>query len=375
MKHKISVNRIIKVIKAFLVKHFNSESIKNNTNKTFNASVKCFKTCRLFVLKVFAEGLMKEAANLTFISIVAIIPMLSFALLVLPNILDVDKGLYISKILDNFIPETAAKVKEIIELALNKKVSLNIYSFLFVGVGSFTMFNILNKTFDRILDIHQTHKIDIFAKLTKFIGSIFFGFVIMMLIFTLVSASVIQDIPVISTFAKILSYFIPLIIQFTLLIVLYLFMPSIRISKQDLLKGTLIITLAWYIAKFGFDIYVRNSLKFNSDFGVLTTIPVTVLWLYLNWLLILCGILIISMFRKSSAGENMEVKPNQKFHQLQLDIRVLIDSKEYSNLRYKLKENQFESILDVIKSTINKDNNDNGENDDQESTDKPFGQD
>ena len=144
MKHKISVNRVIKALKAFLVKHFNSESIKNNTNKTFNTSVKCFKTCRLFVLKVFAEGLMKEAANLTFISIVAIIPMLSFALLVLPNILDVDKGLYISKILDNFIPETAAKVKEIIELALNKKVSLNIYSFLFVGVGSFTMFNILN---------------------------------------------------------------------------------------------------------------------------------------------------------------------------------------------------------------------------------------
>ena len=326
-----------------------------------------FKTTKLFILKVFEQGLMKDAANLTFISMVAIIPMLSFAFLILPNILDVDKSVYIAKILDNFIPETAAKVKELIELALNKKVSLNIYSFIFVGIGSFSMFNILNKTFDRILDIHQTHKIDIFAKLTKFIGSIFFGFLIMILIFTLVSASVIQDIPVISTFAKILSYFIPIILQFTLLTILYLFMPSIRISRNDLLKGTLITTLAWYIAKFGFDIYVRNSIKFNSDFGVLATIPVTVLWLYLNWLLILCGILIISMFRKSSAGETMEVIHRQKFHKLQLDIRVLIDSKEYSNLKNNIRENQLNSILDVIKYSIN--NDDNGENDEQESSD------
>ncbi len=328
---------------------------------------KSFKTSKIFVLKIFELGLMKEAANLTFISMVAIIPMLSFAFLILPNILNVDKSVYIARILDNFIPETAAKVKELIELALNKKVSLNIYSFIFVGFGSFSMFNILNKTFDKILDIHQTHQIDIFAKLTKFIGSIFFGFLLMILIFTLVSASVIQEIPVISTFARIVSYFIPIILQFTLLTILYLFMPSIRISKNDLIKGTLITTLAWYIAKFGFDIYVRNSINFNSDFGLLATIPITVLWLYLNWLLILFGILIISMFRKSSSGEGFDINQAQRFHKLQLDIRVLLDSKEYSNLKYNLKENQFDSILDVIKSSINNDKN--GESNEEESSD------
>lgn len=328
---------------------------------------KSFSTSKIFVLKVFELGLMKEAANLTFISMVAIIPMLSFALLILPNILNVDKGLYIARILDNFIPETAAKVKELIELALTKKVSLNIYSFIFVGVSSFSMFNILNKTFDRILDIHQTHKIDIFAKLTKFIGSIFFGFLLMILIFTLVSASVIQEIPLISTFAKILTYFIPIILQFTLLTILYLFMPSIRISKNDLIKGTLITTLAWYIAKFAFDIYVKNSINFNSDYGLLATIPISVLWLYLNWLLILFGILIISMFRKSSSGESFQISPNQKFHKLQLDIRILLDSHEYANIKSNLKENQYEAILDVIKSSIN--NNINGDNDEEESSD------
>ncbi len=328
---------------------------------------KSFKTSKIFVLKIFELGLMKEAANLTFISMVAIIPMLSFAFLILPNILNVDKSVYIARILDNFIPETAAKVKELIELALNKKLSLNIYSFIFVGFSSFSMFNILNKTFDKILDIHQSHQIDIFAKLTKFIGSIFFGFLLMILIFTLVSASVIQEIPVISTFARIISYFIPIILQFTLLTILYLFMPSIRISKNDLIKGTLITTLAWYIAKFAFDIYVRNSINFNSDFGLLATIPITVLWLYLNWLLILFGILIISMFRKSSSGESFQLSQNQRFHKLQLDIRVLLDSKEYSNLKYNLKENQFSSILDVINKSINNDKN--GEINEEESSD------
>lgn len=369
MKFKESLVKVFKNIKSKLVKALTRDSLEDASNITGDFFVKCFKISKLFVLKVFDDGLMKEAANLTFISMVAIIPILSFIVLLLPNILDVDKSHYIAKILDNFIPETAEKVKEIIELALNKKVSLNIYSFIFVGVGSFSMFNILNKTFDKILDVHQTAKIDIFTKLTKFIGSIFFGFVIMLLIFTLVSASVIQEMPVISTFAKILSYLIPIIIQFTLLIILYLFMPSIRIRRNDLLRGTLIITLAWYIAKFGFDIYVRNSLSFNTEYGLLAAIPVSVLWLYLNWLLILFGILIISMFRKSSAGEIIEVSANKKFVKLQLDIKLKLDYKEYSELKYSLKAKEFESILDVVKSSIIKDNKENGENDDQESPD------
>lgn len=369
MSYKKIARKIFTAGQNFVNKVLTKENTKNSTKLILGFISKCFKTCKIFILKIFDEGLMKEAANLTFISMVAIIPMLSFALLILPNILNVDKSLYIGKILDNFIPETAAKVKELIELALNKKVSLNIYSFIFVGVGSFSMFNILNKTFDRILDIHETHKIDIWTKLTKFIGSIFFGFVIMILIFTLVSASVIQDVPVISSFAKILAYFIPIILQFTLLLILYLFMPSIRISRNNLLRGTLITTLAWYIAKFGFDIYVRNSIKFNSDFGVLATIPITVLWLYLNWLIILCGVLIISMFRKSFAGETMGVCKKQKLHQLQLDIRVVIDSKEYCQIRSDLKEKEFVKILDVIKSNISKDKNEYGENNEEESSD------
>ncbi|MFA7056011.1 MAG: YihY/virulence factor BrkB family protein [Candidatus Cloacimonadales bacterium] len=317
-----------------------------------NKFVVFLKTLKLFILKILDEGLVKDAANLTFISIVAIIPMLSFALLILPNILDIDKGVYIGKILNNFIPETADKVRDLIMIALSKKVSLNLYSFIFVGVGSFSMFNILNKTFDRILGVEHTHKLDIFTKITKFIGSIFFGFIIMILIFTIVSTTVVRDIPIISKFATIISYFIPIILQFTILIILYLFLPSIRLSKNDLLKGTLITTLAWYIAKFGFDIYVGRSNKFSDTLGVLNTIPIAVFWLYLNWLIILCGILIIAMFRKSSYGESIELRNNQEYHQLQLDVRILLDGKEYKEIKSNLKQSQIGSILDVVKSAI-----------------------
>lgn len=314
--------------------------------------IKFFKFTKLFIWRLFDEGLVKEAANLTFISIVAIIPMLSFALLILPNILDVDKSVYIAKILNNFIPETAERVRDLIMTALDKKVSLNIYSFIFVGVGSFSMFNILNKTFDRILGVEHTHKLDIFAKVTKFVGSIFFGFIIMILIFTIVSATLVRDIPLVSSFARIISYFIPIILQFTILIILYLFMPSIRIRKGDLLKGTLITTLAWYIAKFGFDFYVGSSNKFSDNLGLLNTIPIAVFWLYLNWLIILCGILMIAMFRQLSNGSSMEIPKVEKLHRLQLDVKILLDDKEYKEIRSNLQKNQIANILGIIKSAI-----------------------
>lgn len=311
-----------------------------------------FKTIKAFIWNILNEGLIKDAANLTFISIVAIIPMLSFALLILPNILEVDKSVYIAQILDNFIPETADKVRDLITIALSKKISLNIYSFIFVGVGSFSMFNILNKTFDRILGVQHTHKLDFFTKITKFVGSIMFGFIIMILIFTIVSTTMVQDIPIVSTFAKIISYFIPLILQFTILIILYLFLPSIKLSRADVLKGTLITSLAWYMAKFAFDIYVGRSNKFSDNLGMLNSIPIAVFWLYMNWLIILCGILIIAMFRKASYGESLETGSNGRYHQLRLDVRILLDGKEFKEIKSNLTQSQIGSIIDVVKSAI-----------------------
>ncbi|MBI9031453.1 YihY/virulence factor BrkB family protein [bacterium] len=326
-----------------------------------------YELIKMLLTRIIDDGLLKDAANLTFISIVAIIPMLSFSLLILPNILDVDKSVYITRLLNNFIPETASKVQEMIELALDKKIRLNIFSFIFVGISSFSMFNILNKTFDRILRIHHSHKNDILTKITKFIGSIFFGFIIMILIFTLVSTSIIHNIPVISAIAKLLSYFVPIILQFVLLNILYLFMPSIRISRVNLMKGTLITVLIWYLAKIGFDVYINHSIRFNQDFGVLTAIPITVLWLYLNWFLILCGMLIISLFRESVSGKAVKFSAKKKYRNLQLDIRLLINSKEYSEVKSDLDKSQFNAILDVLKTVVNKEKID-GENDEKKSS-------
>lgn len=145
-------------------------------------------------------------------------------------------------------------------------------------------------------------------------------------------------------------------------------MPSIKIRRYDVFKGTIITTIAWYIAKFGFDIYVLNSSRFDSEYGLLATIPITVLWLYINWLLILSGILIISLFRKNSFGEPIDTNSNRRFHKLQLDVRIILDSKEYSNLKTNLKNKDMNNILGILQDSIKNENN-NGDTDEKKSTD------
>lgn len=326
--------------------------------------IKSFSLIKIFITSLIREGVLKEAANLTFISIIAFMPIVSFIVLLLPDIFGVDKSEYIGLILKNFIPETAEKLRDVINSALRIKYNLNLYSFIIVGVSSFSMFSIINRAFDKILDIHEELKPDLITHITKFIGSIFFGFLIVILLFTIMSANVFHNFPGATSIVTFLSYIVPIFLQFLIFIILYFFMPSIRISRGSLLKGTVITTSIWYVLKFGFDIYIRRFSAFKTGYGIIATLPISLLWLYVNWIIILSGILIIAILEKNRRGESLELKREPTKHKLQLVLNVLIDDKEYKCYKKDLNKQEIESILDIVRSTVDDDKTNNGENND-----------
>jgi membrane protein len=83
---------------------------------------------------------------------------------------------------------------------------------------------------------------------------------------------------------------VPFAITFVGLLALYILMPNARVSAKAAAWGAIIASLAWLIAKWAFGLYMVKLIPYSRVYGVLGLIPLGVLWIYINWLIVLFGL-------------------------------------------------------------------------------------
>lgn len=71
---------------------------------------------------------------------------------------------------------------------------------------------------------------------------------------------------------------------------LYFVMPNTKVSAKSALWGAAVAALIWMAAKYGFRIYVTKFVPQKAIYGVLGIIPLSVLWIYITWLIVLFGL-------------------------------------------------------------------------------------
>ena len=71
---------------------------------------------------------------------------------------------------------------------------------------------------------------------------------------------------------------------------LYLVMPNTTLRFRPLLWGSAVAALAWTIVKSGFGSYVVYAKPYATLYGALALIPLSVLWVWITWLIVLFGL-------------------------------------------------------------------------------------
>jgi membrane protein len=96
------------------------------------------------------------------------------------------------------------------------------------------------------------------------------------------------------SFKNVLTRMATKTVQFSISVIaiffLYFFLPNTRVSAKAALWGAFIAALIWSFAKFGFGQYVTKFIPQFQIYGVLGIIPLTVMWIYLSWLIVLFGL-------------------------------------------------------------------------------------
>jgi len=82
----------------------------------------------------------------------------------------------------------------------------------------------------------------------------------------------------------------PFMISVLMFFFMYFVLPNARINTGAALWGASVAALLWSVAKWGFGMYVTKFVPFNAVWGILGIIPLTVLWIYISWLIVLFGL-------------------------------------------------------------------------------------
>ncbi len=78
----------------------------------------------------------------------------------------------------------------------------------------------------------------------------------------------------------------------------YMSFPARKISKKLALLGALFSGTLWFFSSYAFSIYVKYAITYSKVYGSLASIPLFLIWLFLNWVIFLLGAELIVFFEK-----------------------------------------------------------------------------
>jgi membrane protein len=122
-----------------------------------------------------------------------------------------------------------------------------------------------------------------------------------------------------------ISQIVPFAVAYIGLFALYMLMPHAKVSTGAALWGALIAAIAWTFAKWGFGLYVVKLIPYNVIYGMLGLIPISVLWVYITWLIVLFGLQLTfttQNLRTIEEAEKAAAKRRQEYF-LATDLQVI----------------------------------------------------
>jgi membrane protein len=109
---------------------------------------------------------------------------------------------------------------------------------------------------------------------------------------SLMSSSVVQGLVAIEPFGSLVrlaSLGLPYVLIIAALTFTYVFIPNTRVEFRAALTGGVIAGVAWSLTGKAFATFVMNSTKYTAIYSGFAIVLLSMIWIYLSWLIVLLG--------------------------------------------------------------------------------------
>jgi membrane protein len=93
----------------------------------------------------------------------------------------------------------------------------------------------------------------------------------------------------------------PFILTTLALALLYYALPGAAVRGVDALTGGLVAGVLFEAAKRGFALYVTHMGSYQIVYGAFATVPIFLMWVYLSWLVVLAGAVLVAVLPQARA--------------------------------------------------------------------------
>lgn len=297
------------------------------------------------------QRILSEASSLTFVTFMGFIPFFIFILFLITKIALIQEADYLqNQLLRIFLPNSAELIQKYVKQIVERGLSFNIANSILLVVISFFLFRSISLSFDRILNVSEQHYKGIFKNLVRFMTMILFGLILIILLFSASSLPVLSNMVHIPILGLVLNIFLPFILLFALILFVYVFIPAVKIRGKSLFVGAGLSAFGWILAKSYYNWYIENLTNMELVYGVFSTIPVFLFWIYINWVIILGGVVVVSIMEKRHLLERPDTGCKEK---IRITIEKTIDRDSISSSKSITGEELKGILRSVLKDEMN----------------------
>lgn len=263
----------------------------------------------LFVKKLAHEfvdkGCQKNAAALTYMTLFALVPMITVIysiLSMIPFFHGVADQL-IGKMFTNFVPETGDQLKGYLSDFSSQARNLTGVGVLMLFVTAFLMLRNIEKTFNGIWGIREARKglssvLLYWAVLS--IGPLMLASGLTMSTYLLSAKLFMQEYDQLGL-TTFLFKFIPLLMGTITFTLLFAAVPNCRVPLRYAVTGGFVTAIFFELLKTGFRAVVANS-SFKLVYGAFAIVPMFLLWINLLWMTVLVGAVFVRTLSEQAHG-------------------------------------------------------------------------
>ncbi|MEO1767364.1 YihY family inner membrane protein [Thiobacter aerophilum] len=260
-----------------------------------------------FVLQRFlADRCPQTAAALAYTTLLALVPLVTVALVVLAAFPVFEEIITALKIflLTHMVPEIAGRIITVYMLQFSEKAArLTLVGIAFLMLTALMLMHTIEESFNAIWRVRQPRRlaqrfVTYWAVLT--VGPLLLGASLSITSY-LVSLSLgyTQRIPFIGVY---LLRPVPLVLMSLTFALLYMLVPNRSVAFRHALAGGLAAGLAFELMKKGFAWYITSFPTFRLVYGAFAALPIFLVWVYLSWLVVLAGAVITASLPAWMAG-------------------------------------------------------------------------
>lgn len=263
------------------------------------------------VIKRFLDNrCIENAAALTYTTLFAVVPLMTVTYSILsavPSLQDVGDSIQ-NFIFESFVPSTGEMIQSYLNDFSTQARKLTSIGIGFLLVTSFLMLRTIDKALNNIWQV--THIRRGMSGFLLYWAILSLGPVLLSAGFLvtsyLASLKLVSDTTAILGGEQWLLRLMPVCLSSMVLTLLYTAVPNRKVPVVHALVGAIFVAIMVELAKIGFTLFITLSPTYHLIYGAFAAVPLFLLWVYLSWLMVLFGAVLVrslDLYGKQSRDE------------------------------------------------------------------------